>query len=573
MTHFPHAVFLPHFTSQVDVQITSTSAISRFLPAHLQAGDEGVPASVRASAVLPDGSGAARTLWRSLFPGKGPVPLTCADLSTLPDPLVGGVSQPRPGVGVGGSRLQRRESAALVASLWLAPQDCTAAPLAATIPVSPNLVFLSAYADGIDPRIAALPVAADNVVLRPVAFASSAGVYAALRGAVLHVQNVTWTMSGLPLPGVAAINASEYAGALPASHSLTWTTGSLSTALPPFTLFSGYAYTASAKVALAAAWAWDTKAFTGGPFPPAPPPAGVVLAGAPLETIVVGPEALWSPTTTGAAVPGRSAAFALVTAPPISATVAASPTRGISLVTPFLLSAAGGILPPAATSADITPATSSANLSFPALASALLEAYPMPPAAAAALVGLLQGGTGAASQELAAASVASAPSWCAGIAAAASARTFNVTALDAWTLRLVPLAHALSIAATLDAAGSAPPLPSVDGPDLSIAATISATLLESGGGGASLAPAATLCGDIVESIVEALSMLPINASAVPPLVSAISDPGSTLQYSFRVGTRPFAAIPSSLIASLSPPVFVSPEAALRGKSDEKDGCG
>lgn len=559
-------LYVPHATSQVDVRITSASALSRFLPIHLQAGNEGIPAVVRAAAVLPDGSGAARTLWRSLFPGKGPAPLSCADLNTISDPLVGGASQPRPGVGVGGSRLQRRESAALVASLWLAPRDCTAAPLAATLPISPRLVFLSAYADGIDPRSAVLPVPVDDVVLQPVAFASNAGIYAALRGAVLQVQNVTWAISGLPLSGVAAINASEYAGALPAIHSLTWTDGSLSTALPPFTLLSGYAYTASAKVTLTAAWAWDTTAFSGGPFPPAHPPPSVGVANAPPETIVVGPEALWSPTTTAAAAPGRSAAFALVTVPPNPASVVASPTRGISLVTPFALAAAGGALPPIATTADITPATASVNLSFPAFASALLEAYPMPPAAAAALVDLLQGGTDAASQSQAAAAVASAPSWCAGIAVAASTRAFNATALDAWALRLVPLAHALSIAATLDAAGYTPPLPSVDGPDLSYAAIISRTQLETGGGGASLVPAATLCSNIAESIVAALSALPINASAFPSLAPIISDPDSTLQYSFRVGTRPLAAIPSSLVASLSPLVFVSPEVALRGEA-------
>lgn len=544
---------------ELDVSLTSTSAIDRFLPLHFSARDGVFPPAVLASALLPDGTGAARTLLRSLLP-SGSAPLasvSCSQLASLDDPISGGASRPTPGAGVGGVRLERQEAVATVASLWLARADCGELPLAAAIPLSPTLVFISAYTD--DPRDVTLPASSSRTLLSALPTAA----YGALRGILALVLAVSWNATGVP--SAQLLNMTADRGALPAVHSLSWTSGALASALPPYALLAGYAYTATASAQLGAAWAWDTEAFLNGSaaFPPAPPPQGAGVTTLPPELLTVGPEAAWSPAPQSAnSTPGRSAALALVTLPPRDATVAASPASGTAVVTEFQLSASGGNLPPGATAADLTQSTPRSVVSPVALASSLLTAFPMPPEAASAMLAAVQSGS---------ATSAEPEAWCAPIEEVASAGTLTVdgSGLPAWALRLGPLAHALDVAAGLDAAMSAPPTLGA-APDLTTAAAVSAALLLATGP-AAYTSAARLCSEIIASLVTALPLSPLNASAAPLAFpgglgngtsSNNSSNSSSLRYSFRVGTRPLESLPPGTVVSLSPPVFSSPDAAL-----------
>ena len=534
---------------QVDVQLTSASAVRRFIPMQMSERDANVPSLVRAASVLPDGTGAARTLLRSMatLASNGDpidVPRSCSELARMNDPLSAVSSRPR-NVGVGGARLRRHEATSVVATLWLTFDECRERPVSSVFPVSPSLVFVSAY--GTDPRTVTLPAAASDTIFAPKLTAdesvgdAATGISRFLRGILAQVTKVDWTVTGLPSGDAKALNASSYSYKLPAKHTLSWTSSALASALPPYALLPGYYYTATASVTLQAAWAWDADAFVDERFPPKQPPiAEAVLRSASLlETITLGPESPWpaasSQAGSASTTLGRTAALAYVTLPPGAASLLASPAAGTALVTSFNLTAASA--KPPSEVVDITTLTPSSDVSTAALVSSLLTTYPMHGDAVAAIIATVTGGTVANNL------FTSSRSWCSDIRAPgtiAASTTNAVAVLPVWAFPLRLLSHALAVAAALDVARNAP---SSLGVDLTQAAGISDGLMLASGR-AVFGPAAALCAQISTSIVTALVAAPLNANA--PLVSPPLSSG-LLQYSFRVGTRPLSALPEGTV--------------------------
>lgn len=358
---------------QVDVLMTSASAVRRFLPMQLVNGS-GTPGRVLESFVLPRGSGEARAILRALGSSVYPsvnASTTCDQLSSRADPLSPLFGEADTGNGAGGARLQRHESVAVTASVWIARTDCPSLPVQSAVPLSPTLVFVSAYTDAQGARCVDLPADPSITLLSPffstdrVPEVVRSGVSASLCGVLARVGEVTWTVTGIASSDATALNVSAYGGSMPPVHTLSWTSPALSSALPPYSLLPGYWYSASASVTLSASWAWDAAAFETGAFPPAPPPPTAhVLPSAP-ETIVLPAELVWQnslpPIPAGDAL-GRSAALAHVTVPPSAVSVFAQPGNGTALTTLFNLTAAGGSLPLNAEAADITPSTNSATV-------------------------------------------------------------------------------------------------------------------------------------------------------------------------------------------------------------------
>lgn len=549
---------------QADVQFTSATAIRRFFPIVIRADDGNVPATVRAAVVSPWGSGAARTLLRSHPGNSSLITPPCSQLARAPDTIIQGACQPRPGIGVGGTRLHRHESAGVVASLWLAPRDCSNTPLSAAFTISPTLVFLSAYIT--DPRVVELPAAASDVLLAPFSLPATSvtamGVYSSLRGILAQVQSVTWSLSGLPSGDAFALNASTYFGSLPSVHSFSWSSAALASAIPPYTLLPGYYYTASVNISLRASWAWDTENFKNSSFPAAPPPPSANVSPRSLETLSITSEAPWLDNSASRDTLSRSASVAVVSLLPIPAAIAVTPSKGTALASRFNLSGSGGTMSPAASAYDLSTATPRGNYSSASLASSLITTHPFHPNATAALLADLQGGDD--SQSIVSAGIMSsqAGDWCAvldDLASSASPDPARVAALPAWALALGPLAHALDIAAALDSNSNAP---NAYGPDLSEAASLSASLLQRTTR-ATLVSSASLCARLSASLASFLPIAPLNASAEPAttLLSPQTDDASLL-YSFRVGTRPLSALPDGSLASVSPPVFSSPDIGI-----------
>ena len=552
---------------QVNVELTSASAVNRFLPMRLQE-DGVVPARVSSSAVLPSGSGEARALLRALPLGSSARSLagdaelssstTCADLAAMADPLkTPGLSGAAvAGLGASGVRLQRQESTAVIASLWLARSDCAQLPLVPAVTLSPSLVFLSAYTQDArdvalpaDPKITLIspfaPPGSEPPSSRPSIDAVAEGVYGSLRGILARPTAVEWTVTGLPSADAVLLNAS-YGDSLPAVHTLTWTSAALASALPPYALFPGYYYTATAAVTLEAAWSWDTEAFSVGSFPPAPPPETThVSVGAP-ESLAIAPELAWG-SHTASLSPGRNAALAFVTLPPGAVTVVASPPSGTAIVTSFDISASGGRLSPNVTAADITASTALSSVNRLALASSLLTTYPLPPSAIEALL------TGFEITNYD--PVIDTEAWCADLALLGSSATPDASVqqrLPASSFALLPFAHALAVARSLDAASSSPPL---NGLDLTRAAAVSATILSAQG--SQFAAAASLCQTIAARMTAALIQSPLNADA-PPAQPVVTN---TVQlFSFRVGTRPLSALPEGMLSASGK--FASPDMAI-----------
>ena len=534
--------------------------------------NESLPLAVSASALLPLGSGKSRTIMRTLLDhadvSSGS---TCADLAALIDPLetpgLAGAWMPQ--VGAGGTRLQRQESTAVSASLWLARIDCPQMPLLHAVPLSPSLLFLSAYS--LDARDVTLPAAPSSTVLSPIASPEShvpplsytdtvsTGVYSSLRGVLVHVTAVNWTVTGVPSADATALNETLYGGSLPLVHQLTWISSTLGSALPPYALLPGYYYTATASAALEAAWAWDTDAFESRVFPPTPPPSTAhVVAGLP-ESIFVAGEVAWvaahseaSPSSPLTSPWGRAAALAYVTLSASAVMLSPSPSNGTALVTLFDVAASGGVVPSNSSAGDFTPSTSADAVNR----IALVSAYPMPLEAAQALLAVASGSSSSAEAPVGDAQTAL---WCAdlialGLAAAPSPTVFR--ALPAWALSLGPLAHALAIARALDAAGSPPPFPSAD---LLQVEAVSATILDGSGGAAEFARSADLCTSITTQLAAVVASAPLNPAFDPAPRSP--PPPTDVQYSFRVGTRPLSALPAGLLSATGR--FSSPEAVIR----------
>jgi hypothetical protein len=193
---------------------------------------------------------------------------------------------------------------------------------------------------------------------------------------------VTWTLMGAPVGSArhafalgidtsGAVPSGGWDAVLPAAgrHELTVRAGGARALVPPNTLRAGYLYKISVAWSLGARWGFsaDAAPWPGLPGVPAPASGCANVSGAARPAPVAGE--------------GAGPAWVYVHVPPLGGGAALSPTAGTALLTPFFVDTAGW----GAWLADellVAP-----SLGAGAAGAALLAAFPLGPAAAAALSG------------------------------------------------------------------------------------------------------------------------------------------------------------------------------------------
>ena len=412
--------------------------------------------------------------------------------------------------------------------------------MTAAIPISPRLIFLSAYTE--DARTSNVSTRSNFLFGCPALPTSPLEDCAAafaniVSGALGEVITATWTLSGRPTVAAVRLNAtntSQFFSALPLLHSFEFETSTLSAAVPPYTLYPAYYYTVTVRIAMRIAWAWDTSAFATRVFSAAvPPPVGSTLRslGFSADSAIMIQTAIFGGPVP---FPGYYAGLALVSAPPILRSVAVSPSTGVALFDTFNLSVAGALDAPSTVALDEPPAALTA-----AYISAVLSAAPLPPGLQRALA---YSSTAAATE----ASFGAATVFCSRLLLLKS--TFNATiagALEAWELDLTLSSFALAVSSAVEAA-----YPHASSNSDSVLQAGEAVATAALGGSFSRTPFAAvlnsamspadLCLLVISQTTAALATAPFNASSFAPRQS-ITDDFANLSYSYRVGTQLLAS--------------------------------